>query len=238
MRKLRLREVQRLPGVSKCLEGSCRHIFCNDNVSCYHHREQQMMLPSRLPWALCRTMNPQGQPPALQQAYCRYRCKEGAAVTATYRPKRGSEAKQLAQGGPGQCSRAVSELHLATSASKPVSLCPSLGKLRSPTSYTVQNPTVRRSAVSAPQPRGSLLRPRIQRGLPGSPGGLGRGRARETRGHFRRRAVCRGECLGVRIESRACETRPRGRVWGGNPRPQLGRSPGRVSIQLLARPVD
>ena len=29
------------------------------------------MLPSRLPWALCRPLNPQGQPPALQQAYCR-----------------------------------------------------------------------------------------------------------------------------------------------------------------------
>ena len=37
---------------------------------------------------------------------------------------------------------------------------------------------------------------------------------------------CAGEGVWVSgIESRARETRPRGRVWGGNPRPQLGAQP-------------
>ena len=43
---------------------------------------------------------------------------------------------------------------------------------------------------------------------------------------------CAGEGVWVSgMESRARETRPRGRVWGGNPRPQLG-----ASIQRLALP--
>lgn len=94
-------------------------------------------------------------------------------------------------------------------------------------SYTVQNPTRPPGiAVSALQPRCSLLRPRIQRGLPGSPGGpgqrLGPGRCVDILGA----GPCAGESVWVSgIESRACETRPRGRVWGGNPRPQLGAQP-------------
>lgn len=101
-------------------------------------------------------------------------------------------------------------------------------------SCTIQNPTRtpapigRRPgiAVSTLQPRCSLLWPRIQRGLPGSPWGprqrLGGGRWVDILGA----GPCAGEGVWVSgIESRARETRPRGRVWGGNPRPQLGAQP-------------
>lgn len=92
---------------------------------------------------------------------------------------------------------------------------------------TVQNPTRPPGiAVIALQPRCSLLRPRIQRGLPGSSGRpgqrLGPGRCVDILGA----GPCAGESVWVSgIESRARETRPRGRVCGGNPRPQLGAQP-------------
>lgn len=68
--------------------------------------------------------------------------------------------------------------------------------------------------------------PRMQRGLPGSPEGpgqrLGAGRWVDILGA----GPCAGEGVWVfGIESRARETRPRGRVWAGNPRPQLGAQP-------------